>query len=113
VFLNERDTSYIQDLQLALESLVRVTQARPRIAGADTRGKVFVLRTDLISAETRALLMSVARVVLWGRRGSLADQMERMQPTPVTAPRQARRVPHAIPSAGEREPASRGTGAST
>jgi cyclic beta-1,2-glucan synthetase len=104
VILNERGASYVQDLQVALESLVRTSLARPRIAGADTRGKVFVLRTDLISAETRALLMSVARVVLWGRRGSLADQMERMQPTPVTAPRQARRVPHGVPAAGEREP---------
>ena len=32
--------------------------------------------------ETRALLLAVARVVLSGRRGSLADQVERMQPTP-------------------------------
>jgi cyclic beta-1,2-glucan synthetase len=103
VILNERGASYVQDLQVALESLVRTSLARPRIAGADSRGKVFVLRTDLIAADTRALLLSVARVVLWGRRGSLADQMERMQPTPVTAPRQPRRAPHAVPATGARE----------
>src|SRR5690348_3088298 len=42
-------------------------------------GGVFILRSDLISAETRALLLAVARVVLLGRRGSLADQLNRIQ----------------------------------
>ena len=46
VILNERGATYLQDLQVALESLVRVNQSRPRITGADTRGTVFVLRTD-------------------------------------------------------------------
>jgi cyclic beta-1,2-glucan synthetase len=105
VILNERGASYVQDLQVALESLVRVAQARPRIAGADTRGKVFVLRSDLVSSETRALLAAVARVVLSGRRGSLADQMERMQPAPSPAPRLPRRAPQttAMPESEARE----------
>jgi cyclic beta-1,2-glucan synthetase len=38
VILNERGSSYVQDLQVALEGLVRVAAARPRIAGSDTRG---------------------------------------------------------------------------
>jgi len=92
VILNERGASYIQDLQVALEAAVRISLARPRIAGTDTRGKVFVLRTDLITPETRALLLAVARVVLSGRRGSLADQVERMQPSPTVAPRLPRRT---------------------
>ncbi len=96
VFLNDRGASYIQDLHTALESMVRTAQARPRIAGADSRGKVFVLRSDLVTAETRALLLAVARVVLSGRRGSLADQMERMQPLPTAAPRAARRAASAL-----------------
>ena len=50
VILNERGASYVQDLQVAIEAAVRTSLARPRIAGADTRGKVFVLRTDLITA---------------------------------------------------------------
>ena len=37
-----------------------------------------MLRADLISAEARALLASVARVVLVGQRGSLADQLDRV-----------------------------------
>jgi cyclic beta-1,2-glucan synthetase len=91
VFLNDRGASYIQDLQVALDAMVRTAQGRPRIAGADTRGKVFVLRSDLISAETRAALLAVARVVLSGHSGSLADQLGRMQPVPSAAPRQTRR----------------------
>jgi len=100
VILNERGASYIQDVQVAIEAAVRTSLARPRIAGADTRGKVFVLRADLITPETRALLVAVARVVLSGRRGSLADQVERMQPVPTTAPRLPRRaVGASVPTA--------------
>ncbi len=106
VILNERGASYVQDLQVALESLVRVNHARPRIAGADTRGKVFVLRNDLVNSETRALLTAVARVVLSSRRGSLADQVERMQPTPATAPRAPRRAPQAGIAVGAADPES-------
>ncbi|HET6198219.1 MAG TPA: glucoamylase family protein [Acetobacteraceae bacterium] len=106
VFYNERGVSYIQDLQVALESMVRVAQGRPRIAGADTRGKVFVLRGDLVSAETRGALIAEARVVLVGRHGSLADQVGRMQPTPVTAPRLPRRAPAAaVAAVGDAEAA--------
>ena len=100
VILNERGASYVQDLQVSLESLVRVSQHRPRISGVDTRGKVFVLRTDLIAPETRALLLATARVVLTGRRGSLADQVERMKPTPALAPRAPRRAPASASSGG-------------
>jgi cyclic beta-1,2-glucan synthetase len=105
VILNERGASYIQDLQMALEAAVRTSLARPRIAGTDSRGKVFVLRTDLITSETRALLLAVARVVLSGGRGSLADQVERMQPTPAVAPRLPRRAAAAETTPAETESA--------
>jgi cyclic beta-1,2-glucan synthetase len=104
VILNDRGASYVQDLQIALEALVRVAQSRPRIAGADTRGKVFVLRNDLVSSETRALLSSVARVELSARRGSLADQVARMQPTPTLAPRAPRRAPQTGVAIGATDP---------
>ena len=57
-----------------------------RIAADAAHGSVFILRTDLISAETRALLSSVARVVLTGERGSLADQLDRARRPPVSPP---------------------------
>src|SRR5207253_8403634 len=45
VILNERASSYVQDLQIALETTVRTSQSRIGVDGA--RGSVFVLRTDL------------------------------------------------------------------
>ncbi|MBC7432713.1 MAG: glycosyl transferase [Rubritepida sp.] len=78
VFLNDRQSSYIQDLQEALEGLVRTSRVQQ---GGDPRlGRVYVLRADLISVEARALLSAAARVVLVARRGSLADQMGRSAP---------------------------------
>ncbi len=77
VVLNERAASYVQDLQVALETLVRASQSRPQIGEERPPGHIFMLRADLISPESRALLASVARVVLVGGRGSLVDQLER------------------------------------
>ena len=77
VILNERASSYVQDLQIALETLVRASQSRPQIGDERPPGHTFMLRADLIAPEVRALLDSVARVVLVGERGRLADQLER------------------------------------
>jgi cyclic beta-1,2-glucan synthetase len=76
VILNERGSSYFQDLQIALETLVRASQSRPQLGEERPSGHIFMLRADLISPEARALLASVARVVLLGERGQLADQLE-------------------------------------
>ncbi|OGA93175.1 MAG: hypothetical protein A3G27_01320 [Betaproteobacteria bacterium RIFCSPLOWO2_12_FULL_66_14] len=93
VILNERGSSYIQDLQAALETQVRTSQSRPPIGVDPARGAVFVLRADLIPAETRALLLSMARAVLVGRRGTLAEQLERVQESDAAAALPPRRVP--------------------
>ncbi len=87
VILNERGASYIQDLQIALETLLRTSQACGPSTADRARGCVYILRSDLIPAETQALISSVARVVLVGQRGSLADQLDRSRRAPVTAPR--------------------------
>ena len=91
VILNERASSYVQDLQIALEAQVRANQSRPPIGEERRKGGIFVLRADLISPEARALLASVARVVLVGQRGSLADQLDRVPESdpPVRTPRKA------------------------
>ncbi len=86
VILNERASSYVQDLQIALETLVRARQSGGPDGAERRRGRVFVLRADLLAPETRALLVSVARVVLVGQRGSLADQLDRV-PEPKEADR--------------------------
>ncbi|HEX5380077.1 MAG TPA: glycosyl transferase, partial [Phenylobacterium sp.] len=90
VILNERATSYVQDLQTALETQVRASQSRPQVSDDRPAGHAFILRADLISAEETALLGSVARVVLVGDRGRLIDQLERApeaQPSPRVSPR--------------------------
>jgi cyclic beta-1,2-glucan synthetase len=86
VILNERQSSYVQDLQIALETLLRTRQMRPRLRGEDSAGGVFVLRGDLIPAEAPALLVAVARVVLVAQRGGLFSQLDRIVELP-TAPK--------------------------
>jgi cyclic beta-1,2-glucan synthetase len=105
VILNERASSYVQDLQIALEALVRTSQARPQIAGSAERRSVFVLRADLISAETRGVLLSMARAVLTARRGTLFEQIGRLEDQEVAPPPRRRQVtpagtaqPEAIPA---------------
>ena len=94
VILNERGASYIQDLQVALEALARKSQASGPATSDPTRGCVYILRSDLIPAETRTLLFSVARVVLVGQGGSLAEQLDRSRRPPVPAARNPlRRAP--------------------
>ena len=77
VILNERRSSYVQDLQIALETLVRASHSRPTPGAARRPGRVYVLRADLIEASTRSLLISCARVVIAAQQGSLSDQLDR------------------------------------
>ena len=81
VILNERSTSYVQDVQTALEFLIHTDSTQPRVTEATNKGGIFILRCDLISNDTRATLLTAARAVLLSRRGSLADQFERLDST--------------------------------
>ncbi|WP_456307031.1 GH36-type glycosyl hydrolase domain-containing protein [Lichenicola cladoniae] len=75
VILNEHAASYSQDLQIALEALVRMQPRTPPVIGAAAEGALFLLRSDLVAKETVALLASAARVVLSAERGSLSEQL--------------------------------------
>jgi cyclic beta-1,2-glucan synthetase len=86
VILNERSSSYVQDLHIAIETMVRKSQSHSQTRADAVRGGVFVLRADLISQETRALLPAVARVVLSARQGSLSDQLDRLRKASISAP---------------------------
>ena len=77
VILNERVTSYAQDFHNSVEALMRMNQTMPRLSPSDSRGNVYILRSDLISAEVREALQACARAVLQGRLGSLAEQINR------------------------------------
>ncbi len=97
VILNERASSYAQDLQTSLEALVRANRSRPKPAGEGERGAVFILRADLVSTEVRSLLQTVARAVLVGHRGSLSEQVRRvLEPKPSASP--PRRLPPSAPA---------------
>jgi cyclic beta-1,2-glucan synthetase len=78
VILNERASSYVQDLQIAIETLVRTSQSRISAGIERSVGRVFVLRADLISSDARAQLISISRAVLVGQRGPLLDQLDRV-----------------------------------
>jgi cyclic beta-1,2-glucan synthetase len=92
VILNERATSYVQDLQASLETLARANQSRPQIGEDRGPGHVFLLRADLVPEEVRAMLASVARVVLVAERGRLEDQIANAPEAPTHAPRPLRRT---------------------
>ena len=80
-------------MQTALEALVRANQARPYPDQQGARGNVFVLRADLVSVEVRNLLQTVARAVLLSRRGTLAQQVKRLEVIEPAAAPPPRRAP--------------------
>ncbi|MDT8856000.1 glucoamylase family protein [Paracoccaceae bacterium Fryx2] len=97
VILNDRASSYVQDLQNAIETAVRSAQSRPRAENGHhpDRGRIFALRTDLIPADARALLVAVAGAALVASRGGIGNQIAAL---PVPAP-QAAPLPLARPLA--------------
>ena len=86
VILNEHGATYAQDLHDSLEALVRTSQSNLVHESRPGRGGVYVLRGDQLSDEDRTLLQSAARAVLLSRRGSLADQVIRLDRPEKTAP---------------------------
>ncbi|KPP88541.1 MAG: cyclic beta-1,2-glucan synthetase [Rhodobacteraceae bacterium HLUCCA08] len=82
VILNDRASSYVQDLQNAIDVAVRSAQTRPRSAAdlGATQGAIHTLRADLVTAEQRALLSAVARVILLASRGGIGDQIDALLP---------------------------------
>jgi cyclic beta-1,2-glucan synthetase len=93
VVINERSSSYAQELQTSLEGLVRGSRLRLSPDTDNVRGGIFLLRADLISAQERALLQTVARCVLLSQRGTLSEQITRSQRAEVVVlpiPRQSR-----------------------
>jgi len=96
VIMNERAPSYDQDLQTGMEARVRANQTGPQSDKEGVRGNVFVLRADLVSVDVRNLLQSVARAVLLSRRGSLSEQVKRLEvivPAAAPPPRRVSAMP--------------------
>ncbi len=86
VILNEHGTTYIGTLQDALETVVRTSQSLMVHEAHEGHGSVHILRGDQLSAEDRTLVLTAARAVLLSRRGSLADQVIRLERPDRSAP---------------------------
>ena len=83
VILNEHLSSYAQGFQEYLLNLIQTSSSQGLI---DRPGGVFLRRADLMPDEDRTLILTTARVVLSGQRGSLALQVHRRRPE-VSLPR--------------------------
>lgn len=101
VIINEHPSSYVQDLQTAIETAVRSSESRPRFGRELAQGTAHVLRADLLDCKARELLHAVARVVISARNGPLATQLAllpraaRAHPVPIMNP--PRRTTDAAP----------------
>ncbi|HUP81664.1 MAG TPA: glucoamylase family protein, partial [Pirellula sp.] len=84
VIWNEDDSLYRQSLQ---ESILDIVSASPEAAWVDRPGGVFVRRGEHMSEEDRALLLTVARIVLHGDAGSLSEQVNRRFRPEIAMPR--------------------------
>ena len=82
VVMNDRASSYVQDMQVLIEGAVRSAQSRPRHAGQPfgTQGAIHILRADLVTDDQRAQLLCVARVTLLASRGGIGDQIDGLMP---------------------------------
>ena len=78
VILNDHVTSYSQDLQSALETLVR-QQPKTSAGQSNGRGAIHTLRSDIVPQATCDQIVSVARVVLASNRGTLSEQLGRAE----------------------------------
>ncbi len=70
IIINEKPSSYAQELQVSLDELVHGSRLRLSPNTSNVRGSIFLLRADLISPQEQALLQTVARVVLLSWRGT-------------------------------------------
>src|SRR5207247_162 len=91
VLLNERGASYVQDLQSALETLLRTSQSAGSHDGQVPHGNVFILRADRVTTSQLDVLQAAARVVLSSRHGTLGEQVVRADRSEVTTAVPSRR----------------------
>jgi cyclic beta-1,2-glucan synthetase len=79
VVINEQASSYVQDLQQAIESLCENSRLRGKEHGP--RQHIFAVRRDLMDEASYRTLLGVARIVLHTRNGTIFDQIERAEAT--------------------------------
>ena len=95
VVVNTHEASYQQDLQTALEALYQMVEAQHRLPTDNTKGRVFLLRSDLVQPRTIQALTSAARAVFRARRGLLAEQLAAARKERIAPPSVSRNPPSA------------------
>jgi len=75
VIVNERASSYAQDMQHTLDQLCENLRMRGQSDGL--RQHIFAVRRDLMEVATWQALLATARAVFHARNGSLTDQIAR------------------------------------
>ena len=83
VILNERASSYVQDLQIALETMVRTSQSIR--VGVEGRAAPYSSCAPISCRKRRALFSQRLLGSCWRRRGSLSDQLDRSASTAAPA----------------------------
>jgi cellobiose phosphorylase len=97
VVWNEDESVYRQTLQ---DAIMDVIAASPEATLVDKPGGIFVRRGEQMSDEDRALLQTVARVVLFDEAGTFIEQVERRGRGEVSIPAlKPRRGPEPAPLA--------------
>jgi cyclic beta-1,2-glucan synthetase len=76
VILNERQSSYTQDLQSAIQNMCDMAARAGHLSA--TQRNVFAVRRDQMSEESFQTLFATARIVLHTRNGKISDQMARL-----------------------------------
>jgi cyclic beta-1,2-glucan synthetase len=77
VILNEHPVSYVDETH---QHIVTLLDDGPWRTWRDRPGGVYLLRADHMAEKERTLLLAVARAVLHGNRGTLANQLDRPYP---------------------------------
>ncbi len=108
VILNEHPTSYLDETH---EQITTLLSDGPWRGWKERPGGVYLLRADHMADSDRTLLIAVARAVLHGNRGTLANQIDRPYPgrtgrdvADSPAHREARREPKAAEAVPQVEP---------
>jgi cyclic beta-1,2-glucan synthetase len=77
VIINERASSYAQDVQHAIDFMC--DNARRRGLASGPAQHIFSVRRDLMEPATYEALVSAARIVLHTRNGSISEQIDRLE----------------------------------
>lgn len=98
VILNEKSSSYAQDMQHTIDQMCENLRTRGQSDGM--RQHIFAVRRDLMEVSTWQALLATARAVFHARNGTLADQIERAVSLFATpSPSEQAEVRHSAPVA--------------